>query len=626
MTVAMEAGGGFGRTARADGAAASPKDAGAIGLIKSLSREWDGCSAKVVDLDPAEAPEARAAHLIHETSFVEGRREVGYPGGRRTILRTEPASLAPPHDVETMIDADWVVLATGGARGITAECLRSLAPYRPTLVLVGRSPRPGPEPEALCSADAAGLRKHYVDAAREAGQAVRPAEVEARVARHLAERDMRRNLADFEEMGATVDYRSVDVGDPAATEALLSDLYETYGRIDLVVHGAGVIEDKLLEQKSPESFARVYDTKVDSAFCLLRGLRPEGLKGICFFTSVAGRYGNRGQTDYAAANEMLNGLAWRLRRDWPQVRVKAINWGPWGKTSTGAGMVTEDVRKQFEARGVGMVEPLPGRDLFFKEMFWSDPDEVEVVGWVADGETLEAAACELPATDGPQPLRGAHVLLRDALKRENGYRKLIWPYDLVTAPYADHHRFDGKAVLPAASLVQMMSEVPAAFGIASPVVGIADFKVLNGIALADAAVPLQFVLESDGRTVTVRPETDDRKAHYRGTLVFESAPPAPAPFARDAAAEDGLPDAASLYRDLFSHGPRFQTMTRLLSLGPDVVRAELRPTAPGDFVTAASGAAWSFDPGLLDGVLQMTWIWTTAYQGGVMLPAGIGAV
>ncbi|MEM1313598.1 MAG: polyketide synthase dehydratase domain-containing protein, partial [Pseudomonadota bacterium] len=46
----------------------------------------------------------------------------------------------------------------------------------------------------------------------------------------------------------------------------------------------------------------------------------------------------------------------------------------------------------------------------------------------------------------------------------------------------------------------------------------------------------------------------------------------------------------------------------------------------GDFVTAASGAAWSFDPGLLDGVLQMTWIWTTAYQGGVMLPAGIGAV
>ena len=70
------------------------------------------------------------------------------------------------------------------------------------------------------------------------------------------------------------------------------------------------------------------------------------------FTSVAGRYGNAGQTDYAAANETLNRLAWELKRDWPHVAVKAINWGPWAQTTTGAGMVTPAVRAQFEGRGL----------------------------------------------------------------------------------------------------------------------------------------------------------------------------------------------------------------------------------------------------------------------------------
>ena len=82
-------------------------------------------------------------------------------------------------------------------------------------------------------------------------------------------------------------------------------------------HGAGLIEDKLIQDKSVESFDRVFGTKTISAFVLSQRLRPESLRFAVFFTSVAGRFGNRGQADYAAANEVVNKLTSVLNHRWP---------------------------------------------------------------------------------------------------------------------------------------------------------------------------------------------------------------------------------------------------------------------------------------------------------------------
>ena len=79
----------------------------------------------------------------------------------------------------------------------------------------------------------------------------------------------------------------------------------------------------------------MFDTKVDSALILSRHLRPEGLRLLVFFTSVAGVFGNRGQADYAAANEVVNRLAMQLDRRWEHTRVVAINWGPWENSRHG---------------------------------------------------------------------------------------------------------------------------------------------------------------------------------------------------------------------------------------------------------------------------------------------------
>ena len=633
IVVAMETGGLFGRITGplTGGVSAS---AGISGLIKALALEWPECSTKVIDLDPDQPFTARAAALVRELSFPSGRREAGYPGGLRTILRTEPASLAPPKKPRPMVGPDWVVLATGGARGITAECLRTLAPYQPTLVLVGRSAQPAPESQVTRCLGVAALKKHLFDEARAKGEKIKPAEVEARIAKLLAARDMAQNLAEFAAMGAKVDYRAADMADAEAVSRLMADLYRDYGRIDLFVHGAGLIEDTFLENKTPESFDRVFDTKVDSAFLIARALRPDSLKGVMFFTSVAGRYGNRGQTDYAAANETLNRLAWDLSRHWQgRVTVKAINWGPWGATTTGAGMVTDVVRSQFESRGIGMVEAGPGRDLFFKELFWGPIAQVESVGWVADGETMENAMCAIPAAPDQVPVTRDLLLLKGArqVPAAEGKRALLWRYDLVSAPYADHHRFDGVAVMPIAGVMQILSEVPAAFGIAQPVIALEEVQMFKGLTLDAGPLDLHLELESESEPgtfrVALRLASDMKRLRYRARLRLGDSLPhgtTPAPALDAAQRWPGLP-VDSVYQQWLSHGPRFQTLDAILAITQEGIWASAHATKPADFVPNGAHHTWTFDPGLIDGMLQSVWVWSRAIQGATTLPLGVKA-
>ena len=53
--------------------------------------------------------------------MLPGRREAGYPAGQRTIFRTEASATEPPQDPAAMPDKDWVIVASGGARGMASD-------------------------------------------------------------------------------------------------------------------------------------------------------------------------------------------------------------------------------------------------------------------------------------------------------------------------------------------------------------------------------------------------------------------------------------------------------------------------------------------------------------------------
>jgi NAD(P)-dependent dehydrogenase (short-subunit alcohol dehydrogenase family) len=103
-------------------------------------------------------------------------------------------------------------------------------------------------------------------------------------------------------------------------------------------------------------------------------LRPSGLKFVLFLSSVAGRFGNVGQSDYSAANEVLNKLADRLAAEWPEVRVRSINWGPWD-----SGMVTPGLRELYAAKGIGLVSRQAGVGMGLREISRDAHGPAEVV-------------------------------------------------------------------------------------------------------------------------------------------------------------------------------------------------------------------------------------------------------
>ena len=87
------------------------------------------------------------------------------------------------------------------------------------------------------------------------------------------------------------------------------------------------------------------------------------LKHLVLFSSVAGFYGNVGQTDYAIANEILSKAAHLFKTNHPKTQVSAINWGAWD-----SGMVSGELKAQFEAAGITLVNGECGAAMMVNEL------------------------------------------------------------------------------------------------------------------------------------------------------------------------------------------------------------------------------------------------------------------
>jgi NAD(P)-dependent dehydrogenase (short-subunit alcohol dehydrogenase family) len=349
--------------------------AGTLGVAKSAAREWPGLHVKCIDIDPEMDPHIMVARVWEELGTDDPLVEVGFTEeGRWKLDLTEVAGV--PDLSRCELDSNCVLLVTGGAYGITAEITKALSDkYNPQLVLVGRSLLPGDEPESIRDLrDPKHLREFLIQDLRAKTPKVTPADVERALKRVLKDRQIRANLAALKGMGARIQYHALDVRDVEAFGNLIDEVYAKWGRIDGVLHGAGIIDDKLIRDKSPESFETVFSTKVIPATVLADRLRPELLKFVVFFSSVAGRFGNVGQSDYSAANEVLNKLAGRLSREWPNTHVVSINWGPWD-----SGMVSDELRKLYAEKDIYLVPADVGVRFGVQEVQGGNVNAPEVV-------------------------------------------------------------------------------------------------------------------------------------------------------------------------------------------------------------------------------------------------------
>ncbi|WP_434445076.1 SDR family oxidoreductase [Lentzea sp. E54] len=328
-----------------------PADIGLHGLIRTAALEYPDLVVRSVDVNPKESHRDIATALLAEIG--PGPAVVGYTAGRRQVIEAVPEDLRP---AALTLDADSVVLLTGGARGITALAAIELAGRTGCHIeLIGRTPI-APEDHRLGHAT---TEPELVKALFELGE---KDNVPARARKVLAEREVRQTLDRLRAKASSVRYHECDVTDAEAVGKVLDDVRARFGRIDGVIHGAGVLDDRLIEAKTQESFDRVWTTKVNGAKAFGDGF-------LVLFGSVSGVFGNRGQADYSAANDALD----RMARFWGgQRRVVAVDWGPWAGAGMAVGLAGEYAR-----RGIGLIEPKHGVDALLNEI--AAGEDVQVV-------------------------------------------------------------------------------------------------------------------------------------------------------------------------------------------------------------------------------------------------------
>jgi hypothetical protein len=323
----------------------------------------------------------------------------------------------------------------------------------------------------------------------------------------------------------------------------------------------------LLPDKDPAEFDLVFDVKCDGLFHLLHAIGDMPLGAMIGFSSIAGRFGNGGQTDYSSANDLLCKIASSFRRTRKGTRAIAIDWTAWG----GIGMATRgSIPKVMEMAGIEMLPPEAGIPWIRRELTTGAVSgEVVVAGrlgallkeWDATGGLDSSALKQGPMTSGP-----ARMDLDGRLTVET-------TLDPALQPFLDHHRIDGTPVLPGVMGIEGFAE--AALSIApgwrleaiENIEFLAPFKFYRGEPRA-LTIEARFHPEGEGLLAdcrltgrrTLASQTESRvETHFTGRIRLGKHRHETADRSAPGARHGSAIDAGDIYRVYF-HGPAYRVL------------------------------------------------------------------
>ncbi|MEU6665901.1 SDR family NAD(P)-dependent oxidoreductase [Streptomyces sp. NPDC046727] len=362
--------------------APDPAQAVVWGMVRAAAVEHPGRFVLVdTDDDPASAAALPAA-------VATGAPELALRAG--TVYVPELARTAETEQARaTTVDPDGTVLVTGGTGSLGRLLARHLVTRHGVrhLLLAGRGGRL-PDPAAV---------------------------------------------DDLAALGATVTVAACDVTDRDALTALLASVPAEHP-LTAVVHAAGVLDDGLLTDLTPQRLEAVMRPKTDAAWHLHELTRDLGLAAFVLFSSAAGTLGAAGQANYAAGNAFLDALA-ALRRA-EGLPALSLGWGLW---DTGEGMAAGLGETELRRLARDGILPLPADRalaLFDRALTADDtpaadralllPVRVQVtddapalvrgLAPAAVRRTARAAAGPAPASAEPLPRRLAGLSAADALQ------------------------------------------------------------------------------------------------------------------------------------------------------------------------------------------------------------------
>ncbi len=514
------------------------------------------------------------------------------------------------------INPSSVFLASGGARGITAQCVIRLAQeYQGKWVLLGRSAIASEEPDwATHCFDEAELKRRIMQNLLDKGIKPTPKDIQTIYKTLSTRREVLHTLNAIRQAGGQAEYLNADVTNFDSLQAQVAAITQRLGPISGVLHGAGNLADKLIEKKTEQDFETVYAAKVQGLENLLRCIPAEQLNYLVLFSSVAGFYGNAGQADYAIANEILNKSAHRLKRQHPDCHVVAINWGPWE-----SGMVTPELKKAYAEHGVEIIPVENGTQLLTEELRNQNCDVAQVV----IGSPL------------PMPSRP----LNPELQTHSIRRRLT----LADNAFLSDHEIAGYPVLPATCAMAWMISVCEQIYPSYKFVSCENFKIFKGIVfdrtLADEYIlDLKETLKTKSGSIEfeakICSKTKTGKIHYHYTSylkLLQNIPAAPTYEALNLQSDHSIStpvgsfykvDNSKIDDSALFHGSSFQGIESIINISPENITARaiwqnLSEQRQGQFPIQ------TVNPYIVDLSMHPLWIWTQHYRQKACLPAEV---
>ncbi len=416
------------------------------GFVKAVSRERPDLTCHCVLTDHADvdlgwqmlAAESGLSHVLPAAGYCGGQRWAAtfHVEAERLSTKAPPDSSASPEPASMLLPRDAVILAIGGARGLTAECLLALDRARsPILYLIGRSPLPDVDPTRLPT-QIDYLRAH---AARDA--AVDRSALIAAYQRLRAGAEARRNVTRLAaRYGADrVAYLACDITIREQVRQTIDAIFARHGRIDLLINAAGLHRPGDVPTTSLKDFRIVRDTKARGYRHLrdaLAGRPPARWMNV---GSLLATIGWPGESAYCAGNDYLASSAqWQTRHE--RAREITIAWPLWTEAGFAAEPLTRDlVQRQGRLTGLSIAS---GRTIFRAEI-----DRAAV-----DAEVAYLGSSERALLDVHVDRLSARGFFLDA-------RSSTWTPEIAGRDgYLRHHLLDGRPVLPGAFALALVAE------------------------------------------------------------------------------------------------------------------------------------------------------------------------
>ena len=322
------------------------------GLIKSILREMPALTCGVLCTDDNDLPVA-LEHLLREREIAANAAnepEVSWFAGQRFVRRLRKVSAVENASPQVALDRNSVVVATGGARGVTAVMLESIANECGChIIAFGRSPLEKGPPGLGPEEKEAWFYERFIE--EHPGKNASEMKIAFEKAQARWEADD--TIAKLNAIGGKVEYMQVDVTDANQVEQALANIHSRFGRIDLLIHGAGVQASMLLQDRTLADFRRTYSVKVVGLNNLVGAARKQVgfLPAVHVLTSAYSIFGNDGQHDYCAANETMDRLCDMTNQD-PNTNWSSIAWLAWDGIGMTRGSEYKVLAKQRKLSGV----------------------------------------------------------------------------------------------------------------------------------------------------------------------------------------------------------------------------------------------------------------------------------